>query len=367
MRRAILPALLLLVALAVPAAAQGRIVRHAGFESRLLANERDVWVYLPAGYDLGSARYPVLYLDDGNNMFDPSAPFGGWRLQGTLDRMIAAGEMRAVIAVAVSNTPDRIYEYTPTEDEEYGGGGGGTYLRFLIEELKPFVDRTYRTERGAGSTGILGSSLGGLQAFHAAWTRWDVFGLSGAMSPSFWWDDRFLLREVQRFSGTPPRARFYLDSGDQGPSRDGKADTEAMRDALAAKGYEFGKTLSHWLDRGAAHNEIAWAGRVGRALAFLFPPGTPAPGSATTRIRVHFDVGWGHRIALRGGAPGWGSWRNEIRTSWNPGNVWVYETTAIKAGTIFEFKALVDGASWESGPNHVARGGETTDVFPRFP
>ncbi len=347
----------------------GRIVHHARFASAVLRNERSVWVYLPAGYDGVAERYPVLYLNDGNNMFDRNSMFGGWEADASLDQMIAAGEMRPIIAVAVSNTSGRMSEYTPTRDPDYGGGAADEYIRFLTTELKPFVDRTYRTRSEAASTGILGSSLGGLLSFHATWTRSDVFGLCGAMSPSFWWDGEQLLRSVQAFRGTPPGGRFYLDSGDQGPSADGMVQTGAMRDALFAIGYRFGVDLSHYLDRGASHNEIAWRARLPKALAFLFPVVAPAPAPqpVNTIVRIRYDAGWGHRIGLRGTAPGWGSWADELDTSWTNGNVWVYETTSIPAGQAFEFKVVLDGNVWEPGANRAAKGGQTIDLVPRFP
>ena len=336
--------------------------------SRLLGRDHRVWVYLPAGYDGSVERYPVLYAQDGNNLFSVNAPFGGWQAGATLDRLIDQGQMRPIIVVAVSNTPQRVSDYTPTRDPRHGGGGGDRYLRFLVEELKPLIDGRYRTLTAVADTGILGSSLGGLIAFHAGWTRSDVFGRVAAMSPSLWWDGRRLLADVQGHSGPLPPGRFYIDSGDQGPGADGRDDTLALRDALEALGFRHGVDLGHYLDRGAAHNEVAWRERLSRPLQLLFPPQALSPGGlgVETLIRVHWDAGWGHRVSLRGTARGWSGWQRDVHAQWVGGNVWVHRTTAIPDGDVFDFKVLIDGNEWEAGANRRGRGGAVLDVHPRF-
>jgi hypothetical protein len=138
------PAALTPVAL-MAAAGRVRIIRD--FDSRILGNRRDVAVYFPPGYEEGSVRYPVLYVQDGQNIFDPATAYGGtdWGLAQTCDRLIKAGEMAPVIIVAPYNTSGRAGEYTPVPDAGYGGGNGDAYGRFLSDELKPFVDANLRT------------------------------------------------------------------------------------------------------------------------------------------------------------------------------------------------------------------------------
>jgi len=387
MRTALAAACASLIALLLaPAAAVagGRIERIDGWRSQVLGNSRSIFVYLPESYDAAAAqgrRYPVVYAQDGQNLFDRNAFFGGWQADAALDSGIAGGRIAPLILVGTANTPDRIGEYTPTPDPRYGGGRADRYLDFIERELKPWVDGRYRTLADARNTGILGSSLGGLVSFHAGWTRPHVFGNVGAMSPSLWWDGERLLRQVQAFGGTRPAARFFVDSGG---SADGADACARLRDALAALGYRFDADLFHWVEWGHQHNEIAWRERLPRVLASLFPAGgvgapapaptptpapappVPAPARASTVIRVHFDVGYGRYLSVRGDAPGWNRWQRALPLRWSPGNIWVLETTDIPRGASFRFKVLVGDRLYEPGPDRTGVGGATTDLRPRF-
>ncbi len=252
--------------------------RWPTFSSTLLGNTRGVYVYLPPTYlENPTARMPVLYLHDGQNLFDPAAAFGGvtWRVPETMDAAASDGRFREAIVVGPENAgADRIAEYTPTVDATYGGGRGALYLRMLIEELKPKVDAELRTRPGREDTVLLGSSLGGLISSYAGTRHGDVFGLVGAMSPSVWWDDRVLLDEVAQSS--PPRPlRVYVDSGDSGPSNDGVTDTAALASAYRTLGYVDGVTLRSVVQAGATHTESAWASRLPGALEFLLGPARP--------------------------------------------------------------------------------------------
>ncbi|MHC4392171.1 MAG: alpha/beta hydrolase-fold protein, partial [Planctomycetota bacterium] len=144
------------------AGATGRVEEHS-FRSSLLGETRRLSVYLPAGYDaLPGTRYKVIYLQDGQNLFDPRAFFGGWAADDAADQTAAAGLAEPVIIVGVHNTGARMSEYTPTRDATYGGGEAADYLDFLALELKPAIDRSFRTRPEAENTAIGGSSLGGL-------------------------------------------------------------------------------------------------------------------------------------------------------------------------------------------------------------
>lgn len=262
---------------AAPAAGRVRLIRD--FDSRVLGNRRDVAVYFPPGYEEGSARYPVLYMQDGQNAFDPATAYGGtdWGLAQTCDRLIAAGEMAPVIIVAPYNTSGRVDEYTPVADARYGGGNGDAYGRFLSDELKPFVDARFRTRPEAGNTAIMGSSLGGLISVHLALTRPDMFSRAAALSPSLWWAEGYMTRWTRRASLPEPRPRLWVDMGTQ--EGDGPADHEAniqglraFNAALRERGWRLADGLeSHEID-GAAHDESAWRERAAWVLKFLFPP-----------------------------------------------------------------------------------------------
>ena len=154
--------------------------------------DRVVDVYLPVDYDSDpQARFPVLYMHDGQNLFDPmQAAFGvAWEVDETLDALTAAGHVPACIVVGVHNTAGRMEDYTPDVDPTYGGGAGDLYADFLAEVLKPVIDAHFRTQPGRETTAVMGSSLGGLISLHIFTRHPDVFGRVGAVSPSLWWND----------------------------------------------------------------------------------------------------------------------------------------------------------------------------------
>lgn len=269
------------------------------FDSAHVEGPRIVWAYLPPGYDENTAaRWPVIYVQDGQNLFDAARAFGGteWEADETMAAAAETGRcgaptgaacandgecaprercdtFRGAILVAPEASPARIDEYTPTLDPTYGGGSADDYLRALTLELAPTVNASLRTRTGPAHTGILGSSLGGLLAAHAGVVRADVFGLVGAMSPSTWWDGRVILDEVAAIPTLGVRAlRVYVDSGDAGSSSDGAADTADLAAAYRAAGYVEGADLQYVLAPGHQHSEAYWAMRLPRALWFLLGP-----------------------------------------------------------------------------------------------
>lgn len=252
---------------------------YPSFMSTVLGNRRGVWVYLPPSYgENTAARFPVVYMHDGQNLFDPRAAFGGvsWDAHTAMNDGAESGAIREAILVGVENNASRIAEYTPTVDAMYGGGNGDAYLRMLVDEVKPMIDRAYRTLPDRANTALVGSSLGGLISAYAGVRRADVFGLIGALSPSTWWNDRVLLREV---ATTPMRAarplRVYVDSGNAGTSMDGLADTRELAATYRSVGYVEGTSLRYVVQEGAQHNEFYWAQRLPGALAFLLGPRDP--------------------------------------------------------------------------------------------
>jgi predicted alpha/beta superfamily hydrolase len=253
----------------------GQLHKHDRFRSRFLRNQRDIIVYVPPGYDeQSSRRFPVLYLHDGQNLFDGATAFNGqdWHVGQTADYAISAGLVEPLIIVGIYNTGKRrILEYTPTKVPRLGGGRADRYAKFLIEEIKPFVDRDYRTQPDAGRTGIGGSSLGGLVSIYVGLKFSHVFGKIAALSPSVWWNHRI----IHRFAAAAPiepRPRIWLDIG----TREGPRiveDVEKFRDVLLAKGWQNDRDLHYERVEGAEHNEAAWAARVGPFLQFLYPVG----------------------------------------------------------------------------------------------
>jgi predicted alpha/beta superfamily hydrolase len=252
----------------------GRIERIHGFESKILGNTREVAIYLPAGYDdRQDRRYPVLYMQDGQNLFDAERayiPGQHWKLKEAADAAIGERTAAPMIIVAVDHAgTGRMDEYTPVKDKKHNGGGRASdYSRMILEELKPMIDKRYRTLPDTENTGIAGSSLGGLMSLHAAVTRRDAFGRVAAMSPSIWWGDRAILNAIDAFDGPPPR--LWTDIGGR-EGLEALQDARALRDRIAKKGWGE-DTFRYFEDRRADHSERAWERRVRSVLEFLFPP-----------------------------------------------------------------------------------------------
>ncbi|HEX2836038.1 MAG TPA: alpha/beta hydrolase-fold protein [Thermoanaerobaculia bacterium] len=252
----------------------GRIERMHGFPSKIFGNQREITIYLPAGYDEHpERRYPVLYLQDGQNLFDPErayVPGNHWAVQDAADAAIGERKASPMIIVGVDHTgPGRIDEYTPGKDARHNGGGrADEYGRFLAEELKPAIDARFRTLPDAPNTAIGGSSLGGLVSLHLAMTRRDLFGRAAVMSPSVWWAGRTVLKTVEEFDGNPPR--LWLDIGGR-EGAEALTDARALRDVIAKKRWG-DDTFQYYEDRRGDHSERAWARRIGLVLEFLFPP-----------------------------------------------------------------------------------------------
>lgn len=266
---------------AAPAAARvstitGTVRRHERFPSAFVA-PRDVIVWLPPGYDAApERRYPVLYFLDGQNVFDGATSFipgQEWGADEAADRMIRAGELPPCLLVAVANTAARMDEYTWVADPKHGGGKGAAHLRFLLEELKPFVDRTYRTRPGPESTGIVGSSLGGLAAMDALFARPDIVGMAGVVSPAVWWAGNDIVWRARKGEGHS--GRVWIDIGTaEGSAREGDPrpwldGARALHAALVTRGWRDGADLHYEEIEGARHNEAAWNARVGRVMRFL--------------------------------------------------------------------------------------------------
>jgi predicted alpha/beta superfamily hydrolase len=253
----------------------GTLRHHAGIESRYLQTRHDLIVWLPPGYEASDSRYPVLYLQDGQNLFDPATAFGGshWRVGETLDECIAAGRVRPMIVVGITNAGSRrMGEYTPTRSKKLRKGGKAErYAQMMVREIKPFVDREYRTLKAAAHTGIGGSSLGALVSLTTALTYSRVFGKVAVVSPSVWWDERVILHLVREYAAKS-RPRIWLDMGTaegDDPARHVE-DTRMLRDTLVEKGWQEGENLRFEVFEGADHSERAWAARFGLMVEWLY-------------------------------------------------------------------------------------------------
>jgi predicted alpha/beta superfamily hydrolase len=251
-----------------------RLHKHEDFVSRLVEEHHDLVVYLPPMYEAeGERRFPVLYMQDGQNLFDPETSFikgNYWRLGETADALVEAGAIEPLIIVGIYNWGvRRIDQYTPVEDTRLGGGHADAYGRMLVEELKPFIDAQYRTLPGAEHCGMGGSSLGGLVTLYLGLRYPTVFSRLAVMSPSVWWRKRTILKSIGTLQ-EKPNLRIWLDMGTKESPR-AVPDTRALRDGLIRKGWRLGEDLAYLEAEGAEHTESAWAQRAGPMLRFLFP------------------------------------------------------------------------------------------------
>ena len=258
-------------------------IHQRTFRSQLLDAELEILVYLPPGFSASDSwRYPTLYLQDGQNVFDEKrAVFGiEWGVDEAAEKLILQGKIQGIIVVAVANTPDRIELYTPFPDAGHGGGEGELYREFFIHELKPWVDQEYPTSPRAMDTAVAGSSLGGLCSLSLGWSRPEVFGKVAALSPSLWWADRGIIDYIggDEVANKHPVC-IWIDMGYEesgvDENQDGVPDIiddlRALRAALLAKGFELEHSLFYREVRKAGHDEAAWAARIEDVLCALFP------------------------------------------------------------------------------------------------
>lgn len=252
-----------------------RVQRHHNFISQYVPYRRDLIVYLPPNYQNEDRHCPVLYLHDGQNLFDPETAYVhgmDWRVDETADALIRSGEIEPLIVVGIFNTGEhRIEEYTPTRDRKLGGGHVELYGRMLVDEVKPFIEQHYRTLAGPHNTGIGGSSLGGLATLYLGFAYPEIFGKLAVLSPSVWWDNKAILKTIAK-AQPKPRLTIWLSMGTE-ESETGLRDANLLRNVLVQKGWREGDDLHYEVIPGAKHNEAAWAERVEPALRYLFPPG----------------------------------------------------------------------------------------------
>jgi enterochelin esterase-like enzyme len=256
------------------------------FYSFQLSNTRRIDIHLPPDYGRATdVRYPVLYLNDGQDAL-------ALHLAETLARLSAARKIDPIIAVAIHATADRMNEYGISNIPNAVGRGAraAAYAQFLIDELVPFIDRTYRTQSDAPHTALFGSSLGGLSAFDIAWYHSLRVGCVGACSASFWWRTDNSTRQAQQATriahqivrAGPKRSglRFWFETGtaDEAADRDRNGvidaiqDTLELMDALQSIGYRRDRELHYHEIKGGQHHQATWAQALPVFLQWAFPP-----------------------------------------------------------------------------------------------
>ena len=240
----------------------GNVVLHQNFASKHSGKERPVLVWMPSVYKVNKRkRFPVLYMHDGQNIMDPRTAYIGvdWRVDEWAEKLIAENKTEPFIVVGIYNTPDRLEEYSDSPK-------GTAYRRFIIEELKPFIDSKYRTLPDRENTAIMGSSMGGLCSLLTIWKEHEIFSKAACLSSSFYYGNDNIFNVIKN-TDHPLPLKVYIDSGE-----DGKQDAQKMFRLLSERGNIIGDDFDYFYDIGAQHTESAWAARLERPLRFLFPP-----------------------------------------------------------------------------------------------
>ncbi len=232
-----------------------------------LNRSRRVWIYLPPDYNNSNKSYPVLYMHDGQNLFDAQTSFAGeWEVDETLNSL-AENDIKVPIVVGIDNGGiDRIDEYTPWSNPQYGGGDGDKYMLFLVETLKPYIDEHYRTLSDRNHTALMGSSLGGLISHYGVVKYQEVFSMAGIFSPSYWFSDSVYTFTEQ--TGKQHNVKFYLMCGDS----EGETTVQDMNNMaylLVDAGFNNNNVITDVI-AGGEHNEYLWRTQFQKAYLWLF-------------------------------------------------------------------------------------------------
>ncbi|WP_264551830.1 alpha/beta hydrolase [Flavobacterium sp. N2038] len=232
-------------------------------ESPQLKTTKKIWLYLPEGYSASvKKRYSVIYMQDAQNLFDAKTSFvGEWNVDEKLDSLKAP-----VIVVGIEHGNDkRIDELTPYKNEKYGGGKADDYVDFIVNTLKPYIDKNFRTKPKAKNTTIMGSSLGGLVSYYAAVKYPQVFGNAGVFSPSFWFSN-----DIYTFTEQSPKikSRFYFLCGDK-EDENMVGDLTKMERLLDTKRCYCLHLTKTKIIKGGEHNEKLWRDGFVKAVLWL--------------------------------------------------------------------------------------------------
>ena len=252
----------------------GEVLVYKGLHSPQLGNQRDILVYLPPSYRKGQRRYPVLYMHDGQNIFDEATSYvGEWQVDESME-MLAQEGIEAIVVGIPNMGLERLNEYSPFRDPKHGGGKGEQYLEFLIKTVKPLIDDEFRTLPGRDHTGVMGSSMGGFISLCAYYFYPEVFGMAGVVSPALWFADGAIYHFVEKAPRVP--GRLYMDVGfrevtsSHVSSRRYLEGVRRMHRLLLQKGWRPGQDYLYLEDPQGVHNEGHWARRFPNMMRFLF-------------------------------------------------------------------------------------------------
>lgn len=222
------------------------------FDMPQLGSRRSVWIYLPPDYKKSNKKYPVLYMHDGQNIFDEyTSAFGEWGVDECIDSLIKMGS-RACIVIGVENGSERMQEYNPYDLNDFEEGKGDRYIDFLVKTLKPFIDRHYRTLHSAENTLIAGSSMGGLISYYAMLKYPDVFGKGGIFSPAFWTAET--IKNLTDSTGNKLHGKLFFYIG----GLEGATYLNDMKEVVEIIGKKSDAMIYSIVDSAGRHNEETW-------------------------------------------------------------------------------------------------------------
>lgn len=226
-----------------------------------------IWVYVPPNYKTSTKKYPVIYMHDAQNLFDAATSYiGEWEVDETLNTLFEKTNKGFIVVAVENGGEERINEYTPWSDQKYGGGKGAVYIDFIVNTLKPFIDKTYRTKPQQKYTGLIGSSLGGLISYYGGLQYPKVFGKIGALSTSFWFS-----KEVVRFTSEKGNLNtvklFMLVGGKEGAET--VLDTQNIEKQLLKTGFK-SENLKTKVNPEGEHNEAFWKSEFLEIVQWLY-------------------------------------------------------------------------------------------------
>ncbi|MBS1535802.1 MAG: alpha/beta hydrolase [Bacteroidetes bacterium] len=234
-----------------------------------LSTTRRIWLYLPPDYTTSSKHYPVLYMQDGQNLFDNQTSFSGeWQVDETLNSLFNQGDYGAIVVGIDNGGANRLNEYSPWVNAQYGGGQGDAYMQFLTQTLKPYIDANYRTRTEPSLNALIGSSMGGLIATYGACAYPNAFQKVGSMSPAYWFCLNDLNSYINNSVSGLQNHRFYFVSGTN-ESSSMVPDINTIKNNLTLKGLTAANTRTKF-DSYGVHSESYWRGEFGALYQWLF-------------------------------------------------------------------------------------------------
>ncbi|MBE0639170.1 MAG: T9SS type A sorting domain-containing protein [Bacteroidales bacterium] len=252
-------------------AAENVVIMDNAFFMPQLNRTRRIWLYLPPDYETSGKDYPVLYMHDGQNLFDLYTSFAGeWEVDETLNSLFSNGKEVPIVVGIDNGGTYRIAEYTPWPNQQYGGGDGDLYAKFIVETLKPYIDEHYRTKPQREHTGVMGSSLGGLISHYIGLKYQEILSKAGVFSPSFWFSDSSYIFAYQ--TGKVYPMRYYMMGGTN-ESGGLVQQMNLMMDTLQAAGFDDSELYLKVVP-GGQHNELLWRTQFGQAYQWLYLDGS---------------------------------------------------------------------------------------------